>query len=231
MKKKIICIICARGGSKGLKNKNLLPFKKTTLLGNAIKQAKKSRYIKRIIVSTDSYKIAKEALKNGAEIPFMRPKKLATDNSPEILTWINVINYLKKKKNLPDYIVSIPTTSPLRHTSDIDLAIKKIIDEKLDFVFSATKASRNPFFNMVKIEDSKISIVCKSKNIFYRRQEAPECYDICTVAYVFKPSFINKSTNLFKGKIGFIEIPKIRAIDIDDIYDYNVAKFLVKKFL
>lgn len=224
--KKIIGIICARGGSQGLKNKNILPFKKTTLLGNAINHAKKSKYIHKVIVSTDSKKIAKEALKHGAEVPFLRPKSISTNKSPELLAWLHIIDFLKKKNSLPDYLVSIPATSPLRQPSDIDRAVKKIIKEKLNFVFSATKSSKNPFFNIIKVFNSKISIACKPKKNIFRRQDAPNCYDICTIVFVFKPSFIKNKKNLFKGKIGFIEIPKSRSIDIDDIQDYEISKFL-----
>ena len=83
---KIIALICARGNSKGIKNKNLLKFKNTTLLGNAIKQAQKSSYVDKVVISTNSQKIAKEAVKNKGEVPFMRPSSLARDNSPEIET-------------------------------------------------------------------------------------------------------------------------------------------------
>ena len=95
----IICFIFARGDSKGIKNKNLLKFKKTTLLGNAILQARKVKYAKRTFVSTDSKQIMLEAKRYKAEIPFLRPKNLASDNSPEILSWRHAINYLDKNLN------------------------------------------------------------------------------------------------------------------------------------
>ena len=97
---KIIALICARGNSIGIKDKNLLKFNKTTLLGNAIKQAFQSRYINQVIVSTDSKKIAKEAIKHKAKVPFFRPKKLATSFSPEIDTWRHAVKFLNKKKIL-----------------------------------------------------------------------------------------------------------------------------------
>ena len=127
----IIAFIFARGGSKGIKNKNLLKFNNTTLLGHAISQAKKSKYIKKIFVSTDSKKIAAKAIIYKAEVPFLRPKNLAKDNSPEILSWKHAIIFLKNKLNInPEYIVSIPTTSPLRNVSDIDKCIQKAIKNK-----------------------------------------------------------------------------------------------------
>ena len=126
---KIVALICARGNSRGIKNKNLLKFKNTTLLGNAIKQAFRSKYINRVIVSTDSNKIAREALKNKAEVPFVRPSKLAKSNSPETQTWIHAIKFLNKDKSI-DFIVSVPTTSPLRTISDIDNCIERATKKK-----------------------------------------------------------------------------------------------------
>ena len=132
---KIIALICARGNSQGIRNKNLLKFKNTTLLGNAIKQARDSKYISKVIVSTDSHKIAKESIKNKAEVPFIRPAKLAKNNSPEIDTWKHAVKFLNKNKDI-QLIVSIPTTSPLRKVSDIDNCIKHAIKKKSDIVFT-----------------------------------------------------------------------------------------------
>ena len=222
---KIVALICARGNSRGIKNKNLLKFKNTTLLGNAIKQAFGSKYINRVIVSTDSNKIAREALKNKAEVPFVRPSKLAKDNSPEIQTWIHAIKFLNKDKSI-DFIVSVPTTSPLRTISDIDKCIERATKKDLDMVFSVTKASKNPYFNIVQLKNKKLSLVCSPKKSISRRQDAPSCYDLTTVCYVFKPEYIMKKKNLFSGKTGFVVIPKHRATDIDDKIDYKIAKFL-----
>ena len=127
----ILALICARGGSKGTKNKNLLKFKNSTLLGNAINQAKRSKYIQKVVVSSDSKKIIKEAKKYNAEVPFVRPARLASDNSAEIETWKHAIKFLNKNKKI-DYFVSIPCTSPLRKISDIDNCIKLATKKKLD---------------------------------------------------------------------------------------------------
>ena len=230
----VVSFIFARGGSRGIKSKNLLKFKKTTLLGNSILQSKKSRYIKRIFVSTDSNKIAKEAIKNNAEVPFIRPKYLAKANSPEIYAWRHAINFLNKKLNLyPDYIVSVPTTCPLRMVSDIDKCINKAIKNKLDVVFATTPSSRNPYFNMLQERKGKLNIFSKTglawnfKNKkIYRRQDAPKCFDLSTACYVFKPKYIQKTLDLFSGKVGFVLIPRERSIDIDDHLDYKIANLL-----
>lgn len=225
----IIAFIFARGGSKGLKNKNLLKFRNRSLLGHSILQAKRSKLIKKVFVSTDNLKIKKEAIKYQALVPFLRPKNLSGDKSPEINSWKHAVNYLNNKLNIfPDYIVSVPTTSPLRKISDINKCIREAINKKLDLVTAITKSQKNPYFNMLEMKKKKFKIIKKNKN-FYRRQDAPKCFDMTTACYVFNPEYIKRTNNIFSGKIGYIEIPRDRAIDIDDNFDYRVATLLSKK--
>jgi len=233
---RIISFIFARKGSQGIRNKNLLKFKKTSLLGNSILQSRKSRYISRTFVSTDSKKIAKEAKKSKAEVPFIRPKHLAKNNSPEIHAWRHAVEFLNKKLNInPDYIVSVPTTCPLRRVSDIDNCIRKAIKNKLDIVFAITPSLRNPYFNILEKRRGKLNILSKTglawnfKNKkINRRQDAPKCFDLTTACYVFKPGYIKRTSNLFSGKVGFVLIPKERSIDIDTHLDYKITNFLAK---
>jgi len=232
---KIIVFIFARGNSKGIKNKNLLKFKKTTLLGHAIQQAKKVKYVKEVFVSTDSKKILNYVKRYDVKIPFLRPKKFAKDNSPEIDAWRHAIKHLKKRMNLtPNYIISVPATCPLRKVSDINTCLKKALKKKLDMVFTVTKSYRNPYFNIITKKSNKIDVVSKffdkkNKKIIKRRQDAPKCFDLTTACYVFKPEYIIKTKNVFSGKIDFIEIPKERGIDIDDIHDYKLVKLMANK--
>jgi CMP-N-acetylneuraminic acid synthetase len=225
---KIVALICARGGSKGIKNKNLLKIKGNSLLQIAINQAKKINFIEDIFVSTDSFRIAREAKKNGALVPFMRPKKLSRDNTPEILVWRHAINFLQNKLNIkPDYVISLPTTSPLRKIFEINLCINKTIKNNLDMLFTVTKSSRNPYFNMIKKNKGKISLVCNNKNKrYFRRQDAPSCYDLSTVCYIFKPNYIKNNQNLYSGNVDFFEVSKKSSIDIDSRFDYKLAKLL-----
>lgn len=225
---KIVALICARGNSQGLKNKNLLKYKNTTLIGNSIKQAFRSKYIQRVVVSTDSKKIMKEAKKNNAEVPFIRPKKLSKNNSPEIDVWRHAIKFLNNNKDI-DLFVSVPTTAPLRKVEDIDRCITKAIREDLDIVFTGTMSSKNPFFNIVKLKKKKLYLASKSNKKIFRRQDAPKCFDLTTACYVFKPKYIMRIKNFLSGKTGIVIIPKERAIDIDDIIDYKIARFLSNK--
>jgi len=232
MKLNIVPFIFARGNSKGIKNKNLLKFNNTTLLGNAILQAKKIKYAKKIFVSTDNIKIRKEALKHKAEVPFIRPKNLSTDTSPEIFAWRHAVNFLNNKLNIfPDYVVSVPTTSPLRRISDINKCLSLAIKNKLDMVFAITNSSKNPYFNMLIKKKGKLQIVLKRNKKISRRQDAPKSFDLTTVCYVFKPNYIKSNFNLFSGKVGYVHVPKQRALDIDDIWDYRTAIILNKYYV
>ena len=118
-----IGVIFARGNSKGIKNKNLLKFKNISLVEHAVRQAKKIKILKQVYISSDSKKIIKAAKKQKAIVPFIRPRKISNDKSPEILAWRHFVEYLISKNISVDYIVSIPTTSPLRKLSDIQNCI------------------------------------------------------------------------------------------------------------
>lgn len=232
MKLNIVSFVFARGNSKGIKNKNLLKFNNTTLLGNAILQARKIKYSRRIFVSTDSVKIKNEALKYKAEVPFIRPKHLSTDTSPEIYAWRHAVDFLNNKLDIfPDYIVSVPTTSPLRRTSDINKCLSLAIKNKLDIVFAITSSHKNPYFNMLIKKKGKLKIAIKKNKKISRRQDAPKSFDLTTICYVFKPNYIKSNFNLFSGKVGYVHIPKQRAIDIDDKWDYRIAISLNKYYV
>ena len=224
----IIALICARGGSKGIKKKNLLKINNISLVGRSILQAKKCPLIKKIYISTDSTEIANEAKKYGGLVPFLRPKKISGDKTSEILVWRHFINYIEKKLKKIDYIVSVPPTAPLRRIKDINECLRVAIKNKPDIVLTGSISHRNPYFNMVKIKNKKISLICSIKKKIVRRQDAPKCYDLTTVCYVFRPGYIKNNSNLFSNKTRLVIIPKERSLDIDNNFDYEVAKFLFK---
>ncbi len=230
MQKKYVAIIFARGNSKGLPGKNLKQLCGKPLIAWSIIHARNVKRIKRVIVSTDSEDIASVALQYGAEIPFKRPNELATDDSPEWLSWRHAINYLKENEGeLPDAIISIPATSPLRASEDIDRCLDKFEEGLYDAVVTISNASRNPFFNMVKIEmDNSLSLVL-GNNLVSRRQDAPVVYDLATVAYVIKPKYVLENDHLFEGYVGGVLIPKNRSLDIDNLLDFKIAEFLMKE--
>lgn len=229
---KTLCLICARGGSKGIKNKNLLKISNISLVGHSIKIAKKIKAFNKIVVSTDSIKIAKEAKKYGAEVPFLRPKKLSKSTSAEIDAWKHAILFFKKKGIYFDTIVSLPCTSPLRNLKDVNRCIKKFKSKKYNSIITVKKSLRNPYFNIVeKKKNGFYDIVIKGKKYIHNRQAAPATFDVATVCYISTTKYILKNNNLFNGKVGVIEVSTSSAIDIDNLYDYKLAKFIYEKKL
>jgi N,N'-diacetyl-8-epilegionaminate cytidylyltransferase len=221
-----IVLICARGGSKGLPGKNIKLLGGIPLIGWSINIAKKLDNVSRIIVSTDSNKIAETAKKFGAEVPFIRPKSLAKDTSPEWLVWRHAINFIEEIDNDEvDALIVLPATAPLRSVEDINACIKKFENSKADSVITICEANRSPFFNMVvKNENDYASLVIPSKNKINRRQDAPKVYDMTTVAYVVNVEFIKKHDGIFEGKVKSITIPQERSMDIDTLLDFKVVE-------
>lgn len=226
----VIAFIFARGGSKGLPGKNTRNFLGKPLIAWSIEQAGFLDRISRVIVSTDSEEIAETALHFGAEVPFLRPSSLATDESPEWLSWQHAVNFLYASgENSPYIFLSLPATAPLRNKSDVELIIDKYEQGNFDSIITVTESYRNPYFNMVKYDEHEnLSVVIKSSPPFHRRQDAPCVYDMTTVAYATSPAFISSHNSIFEGRVGSIEVPKHRAADIDTLYDFHLAEAMAK---
>jgi CMP-N-acetylneuraminic acid synthetase len=228
---KTVAFIFARSGSKGLPNKNIKLFAGKPLIAYSIEQALATKRIERVIVSTDSNEIAKVALDFGAEVPFLRPYKLATDDSPEWLSWRHGLEYLRTSTgSLPQVMVSLPPTAPLRNNQDIENCLDEFEKGDSDVVITVTDAHRNPYFNMVKTNmDGSVSLVNNMKTRMSRRQEAPKLYDVTTICYVAKPDFVLDHNSIFEGKVKSVYIPIDRSIDIDSLLDFQIAEFLKNK--
>jgi N-acylneuraminate cytidylyltransferase len=225
-----VACIFARAGSKGVPNKNIQTFNGKPLITWAIELALKVKLINEVFVSTDSEEIAEIARIAGATIPFIRPSKLATDTSPEWHSWQHFIKYLiDKDGRLPEVFLSLPTTSPLRSTIDVENCLNEFKKGRADFVVGITPSERNPHFNMVKKgENNQVNLVIQQGEKYSRRQDTPEIFDLTTVCFVGKPSTILTKNSIFEGKVAGVEIPRERAIDIDTELDFQIAEFLFK---
>lgn len=219
--------IFARGGSKGLPNKNILDFGGKPMIAWSIECALSVNAIDYVIVSTDSEEIAEISRKFGAQVPFMRPRELATDESPEWLSWRHALEYLRSSPvGLPEVMVSLPATSPLRAVSDVESCIEQFSKGDCDVVITVTESQRSPFFNMV-VDNSDGTVRLAMQNLeIYRRQDAPVVRDIATVCYVANPNFVLSNNSLFQGRVRAVHVPRERAIDIDSLLDFEIAEFL-----
>lgn len=228
---KTIAFIFARGGSKGLPGKNIKPLNGKPLLQYSIDTAKKVSEIADVFVSTDCDSIANVAIACGAKV-IKRPDELATDTSPEWLSWRHAIDYVSKNFGTFDRFVSLPATSPLRNETDVISALDKLKSTDADICISVTPANRSPYFNMVKLADSgTVEVVIKPDGAVSRRQDAPEVYDITTVVYATSVKFVQEHSSIFAGKVVATVVPKIRAVDIDDIFDFIFAESILKSEL
>ena len=221
--------IFARGGSKGLPKKNIKPLLGKPLIQYSIEIAKNIPSLDHVFVSTDNKEIASIAYANGAII-IDRPAELARDTSSEWLAWRHAIEWVKENYGAFDGFISLPATSPLRSVADVNAAMKKRIETNSDICISVTPANRSPFFNMVKITDSgEVELVNSPANSICRRQDAPEVFDITTVVYATSTDFVMNKKSIFEGKVTSIEVPKHRAVDIDDIYDFKLAEAILNE--
>ncbi|SHO57606.1 acylneuraminate cytidylyltransferase family protein [Vibrio quintilis] len=225
---KYFAFIFARGGSKGLPGKNIKPLAGKPLLQYSIETAQASPSVEQVFVSTDDPAIAAVAADAGA-IVIDRPAELATDKSPEWLSWRHAIEWAAEHYGDFDGFISLPATSPLRSVDDVESAITKLHSQDADICISVTPSSRSPYFNMVKGNDQGlVELVIQPEQDVARRQDVPEVFDITTVVYATTPEFVLNHYGLFSGKVTSIEVPKSRAVDIDDIYDFRFAEAILQ---
>ena len=220
----IYAFIFARGNSKGLPGKNIMPLGGAPLIAHSIFVARQVEGIDKVFVSTDSSAIAEVARTYGAQV-ILRPDELATDTASEWLAWRHAINYLKERGDDFETFISLPATSPLRNVDDVRSCLGAL-DQDTDVVVTVTPASRSPYFNMVvRDEAGNSQLVCSGDSV-HRRQDAPAVFDMTTVAYVTRPAFVLEQSRIFSGRVRSVVVPRERAVDIDDIYDFKMAEML-----
>ena len=228
MVKKLIACIFARGGSKGLPGKNCREFAGKPLIAWAIEQALALHAVTEVFVSTDSIEIAEIARIYGASVPFIRPSDLAKDDSPEWLAWRHMLNHILERDGiLPEAMLSVPTTAPLRLVSDIQCCVDAFEYGITDVIITVTNSHRSPYFNMVKLDALGFAqMVIATNSGINRRQDSPIVFDMTTAAYVVDAEFVMKRNSIFEGRVKSVQIPRERAIDIDTLLDFEIAEYL-----
>ena len=229
-KYKVLCVICARGGSKRLKNKNFKKLFGKPLIYHTIKQAIDSNIFDEIVFSTDSDKLKKLAIKFGAKAWFVRPKILSNDKAAKMPVIRHAILEAEKKFNYKyDFICDLDVTSPLRKIDDIKNAFKKLKSSKQDMLISGNVSRKNPYFNMVQKNGKySLKLVIKPKKFIVRTQEAPKVYDLNASIYFWKREACFKQIGPFCKKTLFYEMPYNRSIDIDSLSDFKMVDFFGK---
>jgi len=229
---KIIALIPARGGSKGIKNKNLVKINNKSLVLHSIEHALNSKSIDRVIVSTDSEKIAKLSQDNGAEVPFMRPHELAEDNVLDLPVFEHALNFLgSKEKYSCDIVVHLRPTAPYREVNWIDEAVKKLIDNpKADSVRSVSLVEQHPY-RVFEIGENNFLLPLLGERhpepYLLRRQDLPKMYYYnCVIDVTRSNTIFNKSSMTGNRILPYI-IDSNKVYDIDSLNDLQIARLLL----
>ena len=228
---KILCTICARGGSKGIKNKNIKPINGKPLIAYTIEQAKESKLFKHIVISTDSDDIADISKKCGAEVFFKRSAEMASDTAGKLDVIRDAFKRSEEYYNTKfDYLIDLDATAPLRIVDDILNSFKQFIENNNDNLITAMPGRRSPYFNLVEIDkEGKVYLSKNLDNSILRRQDAPKSYDMNASIYIWKRDVILKENTLFLEKTGLYVMPEERSIDIDTELDYKFVEFLIRE--
>ncbi len=222
-KKNIHAIILARGGSKGIKNKNLKSINSKPLIYWSIKSFIKNKKIKKTWVSSDSKKILKISKKLGANT-IVRPKILANDTASSDLTWLHAIKIIQKDEKI-DFVIGVQPTSPIRENKDIDNSLKKFFKKKYDSLFSASDKHEGFLWELKKKN------VKPEYNIFRRplRQKLKKIICENGSFYIFNVKKFLKYKNRLFGKIGYYKMDKYKSFQIDTKEDLFIAETLMKR--
>lgn len=226
--KAVLAIIPARGGSKGIPRKNIKLLAGKPLIAWTIEEAKKSKYIDRLVVSTDSEEIAEIAKAFGADVPFIRPAKFAADSSP---SWEAIIHALKwfevnENRGYPVFCLLQPT-SPFRNVKHIDEAIQKFFSsEKVRSLVSVCESIKTPFWTQTVSPEGYLEPLIQSKKQYLRRQDLPKTFDVNGALYIADTDAYLNSKSFLGEKTAFYEMDQYSSIDIDTEIDFILAETL-----
>ena len=227
----IICTICARSGSKGVKNKNIRLLDGIPLIAHTIIQAVESKIFDMITVSSDSEEILNLSSNYGADLLVNRPSELATEfisKLPAIRHAVEESEFIYGKKF--DIIVDMDVTSPLRLIEDIHSVIKLLNEKKVSNIITGSPARRSPYFNLV--EEDENGVIRLSKKLvdpIFRRQDSPKCYDMNASIYAWKRNSLFKTETVFNDDTLIYIMPEERSVDIDNELDFKIVEMLIKK--
>lgn len=232
---RVLGIITARGGSKGLPGKNIRMLSGKPLLAYTIESAKASGVFDRLIISTDDNNIADVAKKYGCEVPFMRPPELALDDTPHLPVVQHAVSYLKEKENYePDYVMILQPTSPLRRDFHIREAVEQIQTDGADSLvsISAVPLHFHPKWQFTLAKNNILNIFTGEAvaDIVKRRQDLDRTYSKNGAIFLFKTGLLFADKPSFYGKkvTGYLMDDKY-SVGIDDERDWELAVDAIKK--
>lgn len=223
--KTVLAIVPARGGSKGIPRKNIREVGGKPLIAWTIEEAKKSRYIDRLILSSDDDEIIEVAKTWGCEVPFKRPLELAQDDTPGIEPVLHALKVLPKY----DYVILLQPTSPLRTVYDIDCCLEKCLKANANACVSVTEVTENPYWMYILEEDGTMRQLIQTNDFFDRRQDLPQVYRLNGAVYVAKHEWLLQSRSFLSRDTLAYVMPWDRSVDIDTESDILKLEILINK--
>ena len=232
----VLVTVCARGGSKGVKEKNIRPLLGKPLIAHTIEQAKRWGRAAHIVVSTDSDAIATVARQCGAEVPFMRPAVLAGDTVPKLPVLRHALQSSEAHYGVQfATVMDLDPTAPIRAPDDLEGAYQQFCAEEPLTLFSVVPAHKNPYFNMVELDDRGRARLCKTlpNAAVYRRQDTPPVYNLNASIYLYRRAFLLEESNRtpISDDSRVYVMHELSAHDIDREIDFQFLEFLVRERL
>jgi N-acylneuraminate cytidylyltransferase/CMP-N,N'-diacetyllegionaminic acid synthase len=226
---KRLCTICARGGSKGVKGKNIRPLLGKPLIAYSIEQAKKSGLFDVVAVSSDSDPILDVSRQFGADYAIKRPDELATDSAAKLPAIRHCALEAERLSGLSfQTYVDLDSTSPLRSIDDIANAVALLEGSDSGNVITAMPSRRSPYFNIVEEDGNGIVSLSKPLEIpVVRRQDAPKCYDMNASIYVWRRACLFSDVPIINSTTKLYVMPEERSIDIDSEVDFQLVELLM----
>lgn len=230
---KRVCTICARGGSKGVKGKNVRQLHGKPLIAYSLEQARAAGLFEAIAVSSDSDLILDIARQWGADLLIKRPDELATDQAAKLPVIRHCVAEVEREFGYQfDTTVDLDATSPLRYVEDIRAAVTLLEQSSADNVITAMPSRRSPYFNLIELDaDDNVSLSKPLPTAVVRRQDAPQCFDMNASIYVWRRPVLFSSDAIFNPRTRLYVMPEERSIDIDSELDFSFVEFIMSRNL
>ena len=229
-KNKILITVCARGGSKGVKNKNIELLNNKPIISYSLDIINTLDFIDDYVISTDSEEIINVVKKYGFKINFKRPKKLAQGKVSRIDVIKHAVEWMEKNNKIKyDIVIDLGVATPLKNSTDVKNAIDLFFKKKASNVISVTPSSRNPYYNMLEVINDKIKKVKTHKQKITDRRDAPKVYSMNDGIYIWKKEVLFSKSPLVNNNTSLYVMPAERSVDIDEEIDLLLAKALIEK--
>jgi CMP-N-acetylneuraminic acid synthetase len=224
----VLAIVPARGGSKGLPRKNVLPLGGKPLIAHTLEVARKTPLVDRVVVSTEDQEIAEIARRCGAEVPFMRPRELAQDETLHVPVLIHTVEWLRERERYqPDYVLLLQPTSPFRTVGDIEASVQMAVETHADAVVSVGPVHQHPHWMKRVSEDGRLVDFWPGEMRF-RRQELQELYALNGAIYVVDTRVLLEQQTFYTARTHAYVMPIERSLDIECAWDFHIAELLLE---